>query len=37
MTGTGIEPPSDFTLQAGDSIQIDIAGVGRLVNVVGHP
>jgi 2-dehydro-3-deoxy-D-arabinonate dehydratase len=37
MTGTGIVPPSDFTLQAGDSIQIDIAGVGRLVNVVGHP
>jgi 2-dehydro-3-deoxy-D-arabinonate dehydratase len=37
MTGTGIVPPSDFTLQAGDSIQIDIAGVGRLVNLVGHP
>lgn len=37
MTGTGIVPPSDFTLQAGDSIQIDIAGVGQLVNVVGHP
>jgi 2-dehydro-3-deoxy-D-arabinonate dehydratase len=36
MTGTGIVPPSDFTLQEGDSIQIDIAGVGRLVNVVGH-
>jgi 2-dehydro-3-deoxy-D-arabinonate dehydratase len=35
MTGTGIVPPSDFTLQEGDSIQIDIAGVGRLVNVVG--
>jgi 2-dehydro-3-deoxy-D-arabinonate dehydratase len=37
MTGTGIVPPADFTLQAGDSIQIDIAGVGRLVNRVGHP
>jgi len=36
MTGTGIVPPSDFTLQAGDSIEIDIAGVGRLVNSVGH-
>jgi 2-dehydro-3-deoxy-D-arabinonate dehydratase len=36
MTGTGIVPPSDFTLQEGDSIQIDIAGVGRLVNLVGH-
>jgi 2-dehydro-3-deoxy-D-arabinonate dehydratase len=36
MTGTGIVPPADFTLQAGDSIQIDIEGVGRLVNGVGH-
>ncbi len=36
MTGTGIVPPSDFTLQAGDSIQIDIAGVGQLVNLVGR-
>jgi 2-dehydro-3-deoxy-D-arabinonate dehydratase len=35
MTGTGIVPPSDFTLEAGDSIEIVIAGVGRLVNTVG--
>jgi len=34
MTGTGIVPPSDFTLRAGDEIRIEIAGVGRLVNVV---
>jgi 2-dehydro-3-deoxy-D-arabinonate dehydratase len=34
MTGTGIIPPSEFTLQAGDEIRIDIAGVGELVNKV---
>lgn len=34
MTGTGIVPGSDFTLQAGDEIQIEITGIGRLVNVV---
>jgi len=34
MTGTGIIPPSEFTLQAGDEIRIDIAGVGRLINTV---
>jgi 2-dehydro-3-deoxy-D-arabinonate dehydratase len=35
MTGTGIVPPNDFTLAAGDEIRISIAGVGRLVNTVG--
>jgi 2-dehydro-3-deoxy-D-arabinonate dehydratase len=35
MTGTGIVPPGDFTLAAGDEIRIEIAGVGRLVNTVG--
>ncbi len=34
MTGTGIIPPSEFTLQAGDEIRIDIASVGRLINTV---
>jgi len=34
MTGTGIVPPSDFTLRAGDEIRIEITGVGRLINVV---
>ncbi|HET6283275.1 MAG TPA: fumarylacetoacetate hydrolase family protein, partial [Polyangia bacterium] len=34
MTGTGIVPPNDFTLRAGDEIRIDITDVGRLVNVV---
>jgi 2-dehydro-3-deoxy-D-arabinonate dehydratase len=35
MTGTGIVPDDDFTLQPGDSISIAIDGVGTLVNVVG--
>jgi 2-dehydro-3-deoxy-D-arabinonate dehydratase len=34
MTGTGIVPPTDFTLAAGDEIRIEIAGVGLLVNTV---
>jgi 2-dehydro-3-deoxy-D-arabinonate dehydratase len=34
MTGTGIVPPNDFTLAAGDEIRIEIAGVGLLVNTV---
>jgi len=34
MTGTGIVPDSDFTLQEGDQISISIEGVGTLVNTV---
>jgi 2-dehydro-3-deoxy-D-arabinonate dehydratase len=34
MTGTGIVPPSDFTLQSGDRIQITIDPIGTLVNEV---
>ena len=34
MTGTGIVPPSDFTLQAGDRIRITIDPIGTLENVV---
>jgi 2-dehydro-3-deoxy-D-arabinonate dehydratase len=34
LTGTGIVPPDGFTLQAGDTIQIDISGIGRLENKV---
>lgn len=34
MTGTGIVPDSDFTLQAGDLISISIDGAGTLVNEV---
>jgi 2-dehydro-3-deoxy-D-arabinonate dehydratase len=34
MTGTGIVPPLEFTLQDGDEVRIDIAGIGSLVNPV---
>jgi 2-dehydro-3-deoxy-D-arabinonate dehydratase len=34
MTGTGIVPPSTFTLQAGDVISITIDGIGTLQNWV---
>ena len=35
MTGTGVIPPSDFTLQSGDVIHITIEPIGTLTNVVG--
>jgi 2-dehydro-3-deoxy-D-arabinonate dehydratase len=34
LTGTGIVPPDSFTLQAGDIIEIEISGIGRLRNSV---
>lgn len=34
MTGTGIVPPSDFTLEAGDEVSITIVGIGTLTNPV---
>jgi len=34
LTGTGIVPPSDFTLQAGDHVAITIGGIGTLANPV---
>ncbi len=34
MTGTGVIPPADFTLEPGDSIAISIAGIGTLHNTV---
>jgi 2-dehydro-3-deoxy-D-arabinonate dehydratase len=34
MTGTGVVPPDNFTLQSGDKISITIAPIGTLVNVV---
>ncbi|HXE08596.1 MAG TPA: fumarylacetoacetate hydrolase family protein [Acidobacteriaceae bacterium] len=34
MTGTGIVPPDDFSLRAGDLISITIAGIGTLTNPV---
>ena len=35
LTGTGIVPPDDFTLHAGDEIRIDVAHIGTLTNTVG--
>lgn len=34
LTGTGIVPPDAFTLQAGDVVEITIAGIGTLRNTV---
>jgi 2-dehydro-3-deoxy-D-arabinonate dehydratase len=34
LTGTGIVPPNEFTLQAGDRVIIEIDGIGRLENPV---
>ncbi|RIK77053.1 2-hydroxyhepta-2,4-diene-1,7-dioate isomerase [candidate division KSB1 bacterium] len=34
MTGTGIIPPGDFSLQSGDEIRITIQPIGMLVNTV---
>jgi 2-dehydro-3-deoxy-D-arabinonate dehydratase len=34
MTGTGIVPPDDFTLNQGDVISISIEHIGKLVNIV---
>ena len=34
MTGTGIVPDANFTLQAGDRVDISIAGIGTLSNTV---
>ena len=34
MTGTGIVPPNDFTLNVGDVIKIRIENIGKLVNKV---
>ncbi len=34
LTGTGVVPPDDFTLAAGDTVHIDVTGIGRLSNVV---
>lgn len=35
MTGTGIVPPSDFSLRVEDEIRIMIEPIGTLINVVG--
>jgi 2-dehydro-3-deoxy-D-arabinonate dehydratase len=35
LTGTGVVPPDDFSLQTGDAISITIPPIGTLENVVG--
>jgi 2-dehydro-3-deoxy-D-arabinonate dehydratase len=34
LTGTGIVPPDDFTLQSGDEVRVEIETLGALVNTV---
>ena len=34
LTGTGVVPPDDFTLRAGDEIRIEIEPIGTLFNTV---
>ncbi|MDQ3623448.1 MAG: fumarylacetoacetate hydrolase family protein, partial [Verrucomicrobiota bacterium] len=34
LTGTGVIPPNDFTLQSDDEIRIHITGLGTLTNHV---
>ena len=34
LTGTGIVPPDDFTLETGDRVSITIDGIGTLTNPV---
>ena len=34
LTGTGVVPPDEFTLKDGDSVSIEITGIGTLTNPV---
>jgi 2-dehydro-3-deoxy-D-arabinonate dehydratase len=34
LTGTGVVPPDEFTLAAGDEVKIEISGIGVLENRV---
>ena len=34
LTGTGVVPPDEFTLRAGDVVAITIDGIGTLTNPV---
>ncbi|HEV8083750.1 MAG TPA: fumarylacetoacetate hydrolase family protein [Chitinophagaceae bacterium] len=36
MTGTGIVPPNDFTLQVNDEVEISIDNIGTLTNIVAY-
>jgi 2-dehydro-3-deoxy-D-arabinonate dehydratase len=35
LTGTGIVPPDSYTLEPGHRVEIDVEGIGTLVNTVG--
>lgn len=34
LTGTGVVPPDEFTLEDGDIVSIDISGIGTLINPI---
>jgi 2-dehydro-3-deoxy-D-arabinonate dehydratase len=34
LTGTGVVPPNEFTLAAGDLVTMDVTGIGSLSNTV---
>jgi 2-dehydro-3-deoxy-D-arabinonate dehydratase len=34
LSGTSIVPPPDFTLQPGDEVEVDVPGIGTLINPV---
>ena len=34
LTGTGVVPPNDFTLEADDQVSVHVSGIGTLVNDV---
>jgi 2-dehydro-3-deoxy-D-arabinonate dehydratase len=34
LTGTGVVPPDEFSLRAGDEVEIEVSGIGRLINPV---
>jgi 2-dehydro-3-deoxy-D-arabinonate dehydratase len=34
MTGTGIVPSNEFTLQVNDTVSISMDGIGTLINTV---
>ena len=34
LTGTGLVPPDDYTLRSGHTVEIEIEGIGTLVNTV---
>jgi 2-dehydro-3-deoxy-D-arabinonate dehydratase len=34
LTGTGLVPPDDYTLEPGHTVEIEIEGIGLLSNTV---